>query len=531
VTGSSHPTTAIGRRSLLTLSAGATAGVVGASVLPGLANAVTDRGHGWPTAQLPASAALDVDPSQFLSTRQLSAYGKEANALGLRATGSAKHEAYVAKLAQRLRKAGVQGVRREPVPMMQWLADSWSVEVNNQAFPHTFYMPYTRATGAAGLSGDTVYVPISEEIAKGKDLASALQSALAQAPVAGKIAVFDVSYTTLPLSGFQLLSYPGAFQIGDRDPSGDYVRPWFNSITPIIDCLIAAGATGLLGIWPDLPGEWAQQYTPYDGIFRSVPGLWVDSTGGAQIKALAGNGAPARLVLNATVRNTVTHNVIGFIPGRSKELTVLHTHTDGTNGMEENGQIGILATAQYLARLPRKSLDRTVMVFLSTGHFAGGVGIRHFLARHKHRLVPRITSILTLEHLGTKEFLPGADGIPRYTGEHELGAFFSANAPGLVDACVRHENRVNEPCTVARPFVPSPVDAIKPQGWPGEGTYFWWYAGIQTSNYITGPYGLITADLDTTGMVDYKLMRKIAMTTVRTTVQLAGTSKRELKAT
>ena len=326
-----------------------------------------------------ASAAREVDPSQFLSTRQLKAYGQEANALGLRATGSPKTEKYVAKLAQRLRRAGLTDVRSEPVPMMQWLADSWSLSVAGESFAHTYYMPYTRATGAAGLSGTTVYVPIAEEIAKGKDLQSALASALAQAPVAGKVAVFDVSYITLPLTGFALLSYPTAFDIGDRDPSGDYIRPWFNSIGPVIDALIAAGATGLVGIWPDLPGDWAQQYTPYDGIFRSVPGLWVDSTGGARAQGAGRQRRAGHDAAQRDRRKVMTHNVIGFIPGRSKELTVLHTHTDGTNGMEENGQIGILATAQYLARLPRASLDRTVMVFFD----------RPLRRRRRHQALPQ----------------------------------------------------------------------------------------------------------------------------------------------
>ena len=104
-------------------------------------------------------------------------------------------------------------------------------------------------------------------------------------------------------------------------------------------------------------------------------------------------------------------------------------------------------------------------------------------------------------------------------------------APGLVEACDHPRRRVGEPWTVARPFVTSPADAEQPVGWPGEGTYFWWYGSLPTTNYITGPYGLITADLDTTGMVDYELMREIAMTTVRTTLQLASTSRRDLKVT
>src|SRR6185503_17791259 len=114
------------------------------------------------------------------------------------------------------------------------------------------------------------------------------------------------------------------------------------------------------------------------------------------LRGLAGNGASATVKLDAKVRNGKTHNLVGFIPGKSKELTVLHTHTDGTNGMEENGQIPIIATAQYLARLPKSTRDRTVMVLLSSGHFAGGVGIKGFLNAHANDLVPRITSLLTL---------------------------------------------------------------------------------------------------------------------------------------
>jgi len=258
-------------------------------------------------------------------------------------------------------------------------------------------------------------------------------------------------------------------------------------VVQCLDALAGAGAAGTVGIWHDLPGSWARQYSPYDGVFRPIPGLWVDSVEGATLKEKAASGEVATITLQATTQDVVTHNLIGFIPGESKQLTVLHTHTDGTNGMEENGQIGILATAQYLARLPRRALGRTVMVMLSTGHFAGGVGIRHFLAQHAATLVPRITSIVTLEHLGCREFLPDEQGVPVSTGQSELGV-----------------------------------------GWPGEGVYFWWYGSIPTSNYITGPYGLITADLDTTGMVDYRLMRKIAISTVRTVIQLGRTPRQDL---
>ena len=468
----------------------------------------------WPSAKLPSSAASEIDPSQFFSKRLLQLYGEEANRFKLRQPGADNTELYVRRYTSRLRRAGLQGVRREPVPMKLWQARSWSLSVDGKKLPNTFYIPYTQRTGSSGVSAEMVFVDGSP----GQDLK-------------GKIAVFDVGYTALPLAAFAAASYPGALHNIDLAQSAGqlYERPWLNSVGDSIDAAIEGGAVGMIGIWPDLPGKWARQYTPYDAEFFPIPGLWLDSVTGAKVRDLAGNGAKATIKLDAKVRNVVSHNVIGFIPGKSKELTVLHTHTDGTNGMEENGQIGILGAAQYMARLPREALERTVMVYLSTGHFAGGNGIRHFLERHANDLVPRITSILTLEHLGCTEWKPGADGVIRPTGKPELGAGFCPQAQGMVDPLIGFLHRLPMSGTVARPFLPLPIEGEKTLGWPGEGTYFWMIKGLLDGNFITGPYGLITADLDISGMVDYKLMRKSAFSAVKATLELAAADRGDLQ--
>ncbi len=452
----------------------------------------------------------------------------EADRLGLRATGAANHEGYLRTLAGQFRRAGVADVALEPVPMRQWLATSWSLTADGDELATTYYAPYSKQTGPAGVTAPMVLLPV------GTGDEAAVRAALASVDVQGKIVVFEVAYTELTLQAFIAISYPDAYlqAAGDpRSPSTVYRRPWLNTIPRTLDLIAEAGAVGTVGIWPDLPGRWARQYTPYDGVFRPIPGLWIDRDGGARLKELAGNGAPATVRLEATVRDTTTHNLVGYLPGRSTELTVLHTHTDGTNGIEENGPVGILAAAQYLARLPSASRPRTIMIMLSTGHFAGGVGIRHFLDQHAADLVPRISSILTLEHLGTREYLPAADGSIKATGRTELGTYFAPDSPGLIAATSAAVRRDQIASTVARPFSAGPPGAKQPVGWPGEGTYFWWYASLVTANYITGPYGLITADLDTTDMVDYDLMRREAMTSVGTILQLAATSSAELRVT
>lgn len=521
----------VDRRTLLKRGAAGAGALLTPSILaPSAALAQTHKHRAatvWPRAKLPARAAEVIDSSEFFSEKLLATYGAEVNGLGLRATGSRTQETYIQLLAKRLERAGLTDVHREAVPLKQWLARSWSITANGTRFPHTYYAPYTHPTPASGITAEMVYVPVGELLGGS---ASDLQDALAARGVKGKIGVFQVPYTKVPYGTWEALSYPNAWYVpSGQSPASMYVRPWFNQIGGILTAFSDAGAVGTIGIWPDLPGAWARQYSPYDAVLRPLPGLWIDKVGGAKLRPLAQDGAKATIKLHATEQHVTTHNLIGFIPGSSSEITVLNTHTDGTNGMEENAQISILAAAQYLARLPRKALPRTIMVMLSTGHFAGGIGITTYVDRHQHDIIPRISSVLTLEHIGCLEWLPSASGAIRPTGRTEFGAYFTPNSKGMVDASETAVRRDHINSTVARPFVPS-TGTKESMFWPGEGTYWWLDGGVLDTNFITGPYGLITAGLDTTGMVDYSLMRRKAMTAVRTTLELAATSKAEFNA-
>ncbi|PLY45839.1 hypothetical protein CSZ94_04415 [Janthinobacterium sp. ROICE36] len=90
---------------------------------------------------------------------------------------------------------------------------------------------------------------------------------------------------------------------------------------------------------------------------------------------------------------------------------VLHSHTDGPNALADNGPNAIVDMAQYLARLPRDSLPRSIMLLLSSGHLAGDVGIEQFIDHHNDDgLTQRIRAMLTIEHLGALEWLPDSNG-------------------------------------------------------------------------------------------------------------------------
>src|SRR5262249_47740879 len=148
----------------------------------------------------------------------------------------------------------------------------------------------------------------------------------------------------------------------------------------------------------DLPADAAHgAYYPYDGVIRPVPGVFVDAATGARLFRAAAAGASARVELRSQTREVKTRNLLGLVPGASDELLLLHCPPDGPNATEDNGPNAIVAISQYLPRLPRRSLPRSVMVLLTTGHFAGGAGVKAFVERHRNGTLRRTAAAVTLE--------------------------------------------------------------------------------------------------------------------------------------
>lgn len=174
-------------------------------------------------------------------------------------------------------------------------------------------------------------------------------------------------------------------------------------------------------------------YRPYDRIIRHLPGLYVGTADAAPLKALVARRGQVRLTLPAEVSRVQTRNLVGVIPGASPELIALNSHTDGTNGIEDNGPNAIVDVAQYLTRLPRAALPRGVLIMLSSGHMAAGVGIEGFLRQHANDgWLDRIGAVVTIEHMGAREWLPDAEGVLAPTGQDELGILFMPEIPALL---------------------------------------------------------------------------------------------------
>ena len=92
---------------------------------------------------------------------------------------------------------------------------------------------------------------------------------------------------------------------------------------------------------------------------------------------------------------------------------MIDSHTDGTNAVEDNGPIAMVAMARYLASLPMRCRPRTVEFSFSTAHFYQRVadpdvrdGGAEQLAERLDHAYDRgtVSAVLVLEHLGAIDY-------------------------------------------------------------------------------------------------------------------------------
>ncbi|MFI8287840.1 hypothetical protein ACIGBL_01730 [Streptomyces sp. NPDC085614] len=466
-------------------------------------------------AQVHSGPARPVDADRFLSVEALTRWQQALDDRGLRATGSPAHADYIGDLARRLSAVGVPDVALEAVPMRRWSARHWGLRLE---------------------STDTAVAVVSPVAYSGRTDADGVTGPLSSEPRAGSIGVVNVAPPAFTAGDFDALDYGSSAPATTEPvyaPDQRYERVWLahDFMRTELTRFTAAGAAGLIMVI-DLPEEeLGGGYLLYDGVHRAIPALFVGRESGSLLREAAFWGREATLTLVADVAQVDTHNIVGIIPGASDELVVLQSHTDGSNGLEDNGCEAILGMAHYLAGLPRQELPRSVLVLLSTGHFATAQawGLEAFLERHRGDMVPRIAAALCLEHLGALVSPPGhSDHVPGVT--YEFGACFATPHPAVVNgmrsALIRAQ--VTEP-RVLRPFVPHP-SGTSPDGttWPGDGGPFWHTAGLPAANFITGPGYLLNVE-PVMDRIDVAALRRQAIAFTEAVLELAAVPWQELR--
>jgi hypothetical protein len=169
-----------------------------------------------------------------------------------------------------------------------------------------------------------------------------------------------------------------------------------------------------------------------------------------------------------------------------------------------------------------------VLVLLTTGHFAGGVGAAGFIERHRHDLIPRTAAAITVEHCGAMDWEPQPDGSTKPTGKPDFGGIFGPPNTAIADASLAMLRRAEAaPALVMRPLEENPGPGQP--AWPGEGQYLWADGGIPTANYITGPSYLLNWGVDAAARIDFARMRREAMSFTEMTIQLSRVPRNKLR--
>ena len=449
-------------------------------------------------ASCPSTAPADaVTPGQL---RDLSArYVRD----GLyRVAGTRAHERSIAWLKQELSATKDVSVREYRSALPTWeptaragdggadLAKAAKLAVRRggalEDVPVAGAVPFSLPTDDDGIGGKLKVVEAGEEIT--------------EANAKGRVLILEMSLSSIPYAAFAAVAWYLTPDFAGS-ASGNYDRP-FGGHYALTQRLVDAGKAGAQGavVVFDVPREnVAGYYGPHDGLYYTVPAVFVGVDEGERLRRLAKDGAEARIATDASKSKPTAPNLVASLPGAQSHRTFLQSHTDGMTWVQDNGPVAILALVKYFASLPRECRP-SLEVLLTAGHLTLTEG-HNAAEKEAERLDHEydqgtVGAVLTLEHLGTKaiEAFPRGGGKPgselRYDGKPEATIFSVSESPRLAQAVVGAVQRSGTDRTAVLRNVAAPSATIPPNCLPGgDNTPFWQHLipGVQL---ITGPWSL-----------------------------------------
>ena len=324
---------------------------------PATAPAATAPGHGCP---------VRLDRDGLASAATLRALTAKEWSYGPRPTGGPAHRRMVAWLERELRRVHGLRVRSRGFRIDAWAPRAARLRVHaggrTLALPVAAPVPYARPTAPSGRRAPLVVVPAG--------------SPITAADAAGRIVVRDAPPGVVPFGVFGAGALGWTAPYDPRhtiDPAAPFEGDFLAYDARVHD-LRDAGAAGAAGVvfLKDLPrAQLRGHFEPYEGRSWRVPGVFLGADEARALTAAvrADPGARATLTLRAHRPRVTTRTLLATLPGRSPQRLVIESHTDGTNAVEDNGPVAILALARALARLPQACRPRTIEFAFPTAHF------------------------------------------------------------------------------------------------------------------------------------------------------------------
>jgi len=355
--------------------------------------------------------------------------------LGPKYTGNPAHITFVDFLETQLKAAGLD-VTRDHFTLPRWDAHRWSIHVSPSSgasfeIPVTSYFPYSGTTPAEGVTGEIAFAGNTHS-----PNYAGLEGKIAYADCPSASRAFGQWYAPWGLYPSDM-TFPA---VSERQgwapdlpgpagaPAGGVPTAAGGANGGLGDFQKSGALAVILGRIDISDANAADQYAPFGRAFQNMPCLYVGHNNAAKLRGLAGSGAKATVVLEATVTpDSPTDTLIATLPGMtSDEVIVVNTHTDGPNATEENGGLGVLALAKYFAGIPKAQRKRTIVFVLATGHFASSYvpSIRGFIKNHPD-VIQKTVAAVTVEHLGCLEWKDDDAFNYRATGQNELNLTIS----------------------------------------------------------------------------------------------------------
>jgi hypothetical protein len=372
-----------------------------------------------PPALPNAGCPVAPDPSALPDAARLREMNSVVAALHVRPTGSAAQNTYINWIVRQLKKVPGVSLSEQHFTINRWSHGSMELQLNaggrTTGIPIAAPVPYAEATPSAGVSAPLVQIPDEEKITA----ANAAGRIVVRPAPAGNVPYYDFF---LPVVSWFVYDPQNTI-----DPTQSFFGDFINYNARVADLrdAAAAGAKGILFV-KELPrAQLTDHYEPYEGTPWRVPAVYLGADEGKQISDAMASGQPAsaRLLVHAGYRLLDTPTVRATVPGQSQQRIVVDSHTDGTNAVEDNGPVAMVAMARYLARLPVACRPRNVEFVFPTAHFYqrlvdpyhrhGGAGVvaTQLDGEYDQGLV---SSVLVLEHLGAIDYeqIPRADNGP-----------------------------------------------------------------------------------------------------------------------
>jgi hypothetical protein len=449
-----------------------------------------------------ASCPRAVKGHSLASAKVLRKLNAAEASFGARPTASDNQNRFIRWLARKLK--GIDGVR---VRSLNYSIDRWqprttSLSADRAAVPLAGPIPYSKPTGAGGITAPLSYLNAGEPITAANS--------------AGKIVALEDPPTTYPYSVF----FPGSLGVSGYtpvglDPNGPYTRDSRDEVTYLRQAE-SVGAAGLI-IVKDLPrSEIGGFYRPYSGTNWTIPGAFVGADEGAVLKQVAAGAGQATLTVDASFGAAPTRTLLATLRGKPRHASkfVIESHTDGMNPVWDNGPIAMLAMARYLSDIGRGCRPRTIQFAFTTGHLYGSVGAEDLAARLNAQFDNgKVAGALAIEHLGAFEYatIPRSDGpgnrLER-TGDHELTLISVTQSSALRAAVVKAVSGAKLDRTAVLTGTDPPDPARTPPNcqFGGEGTAYE-RALLPAVGEVSGPRVLFTPGYGLEA-IDFPFMRR-----------------------